>query len=75
MPRYFKSHHQIAIGIDVIAMEIPSEIAISLAHSKYDTHIPIIAKLGTKPRFVPEIEGEAPALRRRFNAEESRGPL
>ena len=59
----------------IMAHEMRNAVVISLNHSKYDTHIPIIAKLGTKPRFVPEIEGEAPALRRRFNAEESRGPL
>ena len=35
--RYHKSHHKIAKVIDVMVIEIASEVAISLAHSKYDT--------------------------------------
>ena len=35
--RYLKSHHKIAKTIDVVVIEIASEVAISLAHSKYDT--------------------------------------
>jgi hypothetical protein len=33
---YHKSHHKIAKVIDVMVIEIASEVAISLAHSKYD---------------------------------------
>ncbi len=36
--RYFASHHQIAKAIDVVAMEIAIELAISFGHSQYDTH-------------------------------------
>jgi hypothetical protein len=36
-PAYFTSH-QIAKAIEVVVIEIPSEVAISFAHSQYDTH-------------------------------------
>ena len=35
---YFISHHPSATAADVVAIEIPIEVAISFAHSQYDTH-------------------------------------
>jgi hypothetical protein len=32
------SHHQIAKAVDVVAIEIASEVAPSFAHSQYDKH-------------------------------------
>jgi hypothetical protein len=37
-PAYFPSHHPIASATDVMAIEIASDVAISFAHSQYDTH-------------------------------------
>ena len=36
--RYWPNHHPIASAADVIAIEIATDIAISFAHSQYDTH-------------------------------------
>ena len=35
--RYFRSHHKSVKAIDVVAIEIAGEVAISFAHSQYDT--------------------------------------
>ena len=35
-PAYFTSHHQIAKAVDVVAIEIASEVAPRFAHSQYD---------------------------------------
>ena len=35
---YFLSHHQNTKPMDVVVREIVTEIAISFAHSQYDTH-------------------------------------
>jgi hypothetical protein len=35
--RYFKCHHKSGTAIDVVAIEIAGEVAISFTHSQYDT--------------------------------------
>jgi len=37
-PAYFTAHHQIAKAIDVVVIDIASEVAPSFAHSQYDTY-------------------------------------
>ena len=37
-PAYFTNHHHIAKAIDVVAIEIATEVAIIFAHSQCDTH-------------------------------------
>jgi hypothetical protein len=52
------SHHQSAKAMALMEMEITSDVAISLAHSKYDTNaIP----LGPMPRYIMHI-GVVPHL-------------